>query len=192
MHQTFTWFPSLNWRKCTGADTISKLTAVYLLWRHRYMNRPLVIMSSQWPIAPMGFYGRMMLTSVSGGDVDNLRSRELFGRWRHNFACRGRIWNTGHLRDRELFAKWRHSKLPKGNGANNWFDHIAAAGGKPELCTSWLRIHFLVLFLCLPSFSFSSQVYIAIYRTENVHISTKTILGAIIPPLLRYVISTQY
>ena len=40
-----------------------------------------------------GFYGHchMTLRSTSYGDCDNLQSRELFGRCRHNFAYHGKI-----------------------------------------------------------------------------------------------------
>ena len=87
-----------------------------------------------------------------------LRSRELVGRWRHNFAYRGRMiqcssQHSGRLLGliclfsllinfgppclprRELSGKWHHTKLPNGNshGANSCFSHIAVADGKPEL-----------------------------------------------------------
>ena len=73
VHQSFTRFLTLNWRKSTfyrppGADIISKSTADGLLWRHRHMGQPLAIVTSQWSIFPTGIYGRMMLrwTQVKG------------------------------------------------------------------------------------------------------------------------------
>ena len=165
MHQSLSWFLSLNWRKFTSYRSLVLL--------------PLVIATSQWPIVPMGFYRCITLRSASLGDRDNLRRHELFGRWLHNFAYRGRIIHcslrhigtpsnfytfwvicllfnlllifepscfiTGHLRGRELFGKWREDKLSmaKSHGANNGLDQIAAAVGKPELhvsqliCISW-------------------------------------------------------
>ena len=47
-----------------GCDSISKLTADGLLWRHRHMGQPLAIVTSQWSIVPTGIYGRMMLRST--------------------------------------------------------------------------------------------------------------------------------
>ena len=84
-----------------GADTISKLAAVDLLCRHRYVSGPLAIVTSQWPIVPMGFYRRMALRSTSLRDGDNLRSREFFGVWRHNFAYRGRIIHCSSRSERQ-------------------------------------------------------------------------------------------
>ena len=67
-----------------GCDSISKLTADGLLWRHRHMGQPLAIVTSQWSIVPTGIYGRMMLRSTRvKGIVSTRRERWLGsgGRW---------------------------------------------------------------------------------------------------------------
>ena len=69
MHQSFTWFLSLNRRKyifyrSRVPDIISKLRVDGVLWRHRHMGQPLAIVTSQWPIVPTGIYRRMMLRSA--------------------------------------------------------------------------------------------------------------------------------
>ena len=69
VHQSFTWFMSLNWRKSTFYRSrvpilFQNLTADGLMWRHWHMGKPLAIVTSQWPIVPAGIYGRMMLRST--------------------------------------------------------------------------------------------------------------------------------
>ena len=68
MHPSFAWFLSLKWRKSTFYRSrvpilLQNLTADGLLWRHRHMGQPLVIVTSQWSIVLTGIYGRMMLRS---------------------------------------------------------------------------------------------------------------------------------
>ena len=60
-----------------------------------------------------------------------------------------------HFLNRELFGKWRHNILLTGNapGPNNGF--VTAAGHWKEIC----KLHFLVWYLWLFSFSFSDPVF---------------------------------
>ena len=77
---------------------------VDLLWRHRYMCRPLAIVMPQWQILlfPRGCYGRFLITMALGSVLEGIckiyvcakffkfnyrkkmRIRKLIGKWRHN------------------------------------------------------------------------------------------------------------
>ena len=79
VHQSFTWFMSLNWRKSTLYRSrvpmlFQNLTADGLMWFHWHMGQPLAIVTSQWPIVPTGIYGRMMLRSTRVKGIHGLTS----------------------------------------------------------------------------------------------------------------------